>query len=69
MEGPLLDEIAGGFAYHPDDARRHRRAHEIDMAKAYADHAGKPLKLSDGVENAGYEFPPSPDSKRHRHFG
>lgn len=30
--------------------------HADDMAKAYADHAGKPLKLSDGIENAGYEF-------------
>lgn len=27
-----------------------------EMAKAYEDYAGKPIELSEGVENAGYEF-------------
>ncbi|MCQ2006307.1 ABC transporter substrate-binding protein [Rhizobium sp. NRK18] len=30
--------------------------HSDAFAKAYQDYAGKPLELSDGIENAGYEF-------------
>ncbi|WP_182086266.1 substrate-binding domain-containing protein [Aureimonas sp. ME7] len=30
--------------------------HADDFAAAYEKHAGKPIELSDGIENAGYEF-------------
>jgi iron(III) transport system substrate-binding protein len=49
MKDPLLTEENMNFLQMVVE-------HSDDMAKAYQDEFGKPITLSPGVENAGYEF-------------